>query len=70
MAKTFKWARLHVVIHGCAGRTLMDHDEGEFVFAEDAINREAVNAAKIHTLETQLKAARRELEILRAKHYG
>ena len=48
---TFLWKRLDY------GEREGEYDdaEGRYVLAEDAINREAVNEAKIRTLEVQLK---------------
>lgn len=39
--------------------------DGEWVAAQDAINREAVNAAKIDALQTQLKEAKLQLHRVR-----
>jgi hypothetical protein len=52
---TFKWNRHR--IGTIDPWEAIDDAEGEFVYAEDAINREAVNAAEIATLKAQLKAA-------------
>lgn len=61
MSTTFKWNRLDV---GCGSVSNIRPDmwchpdaEGEYVLAEDAINREAVLQAQIRTLEVQLKDA-------------
>ena len=51
---TYEWKRWDVDEGGHA----TVEAEGEFVLAEDAINREAVNADKIRTLEVQLKEAK------------
>lgn len=40
------------------GTSRIDRDDGTYVLAEDAINREAVNADKIRLLEVQLKEAK------------
>ena len=59
---TFEWKRYDIQFDmqrdcieefGCS--------DGDWVKSEDAINREAVNEAKIRTLETQLKDARAAL---------
>ena len=42
----------------CKNRFAVGASDGEWVSADDAINREAVNADKIRTLEVQLKEAR------------
>jgi hypothetical protein len=42
-----------------------ERDDGFYVRAEDAINREAVNEAKIRTLEVQLKEAKAQLHRVR-----
>lgn len=39
--------------------------DGDWVAAQDAINREAVNAAKIDALQTQLKEAKLQLHRVR-----
>lgn len=51
---TFKWDRLDIV-DPCRLVETEPADDGEYVLAEDAINREAVNADKIRTLEVRLK---------------
>jgi hypothetical protein len=55
-------------------RTMCGAHDGEWVRAEDAINREAVNADRIRVLEEQLKDCRqwksyygRQLDELKAK---
>ena len=53
--KTHVWKRYDIDMGGAA---YVD-SEGEFVVAQDAIDREAVLQAQIRTLETQLKDARR-----------
>ena len=60
---TFKFDRYDIepIDFGTNGTMRINRDDGEYVLAEDAINREAVNEAKIRTLETQLKCAKREL---------
>lgn len=56
---TYKWTRYDVEAVSLRGGTsLTNRDDGEYVFAEDAINREAVNAAEIATLKVQLKEAK------------
>ena len=60
--KTHVWRRFDVqtAAHEYAAdveRT--DSADGEYVLAQDAIDREAVLQAQIRTLETQLKDARR-----------
>jgi hypothetical protein len=54
---TFLWKRLDYGEH----EGEYDDAEGRYVLAEDAINREAVNEAKIRTLEVQLKDAKAAL---------
>jgi hypothetical protein len=53
---TFKWDRYHV--DNVDEPDICEADDGAYVLAEDAINREAVNAAEIATLKVQLKGAR------------
>jgi hypothetical protein len=57
---TFKFGRYDIepIDFGTNGTMRINRDDGEYVLAEDAINREAVNEAKIRTLEVQLKDAR------------
>lgn len=59
---TFKWNRLDVCCGTVSNVRLEMHQvedaEGEYVLAQEAIDREAVNADKIRTLEVQLKEAR------------
>jgi len=56
--KSFVFDRFDV-LYSCMGGVDVNADsEGEYVNAEAAINREAVNAAKIATLEAQLKDLR------------
>lgn len=53
---TFQWERFDVTADCIGSETYEVPDaEGEYVKAEDAINREAVNAAEIATLKVQLK---------------
>jgi hypothetical protein len=62
MSKTFVYDRFDCTNGGsqhCYGCYGMDPcSDGDYVKAEDAINREAVLQAQIRTLETQLKDAR------------
>lgn len=68
MAKTFVYDRYHV-----AGTPDNDYEydievtpesDGTWVKAEDAINREAVNADRIRTLELQLKQREEHFQAL------
>ena len=56
---TKEWNRFDSIedCHDCGGM-MRPSPDGEFVRAEDAINREAVNADKIRLLEIQLKESR------------
>jgi hypothetical protein len=62
MSKTFVYDRFDMRLRYVGyGDPLMDEigsTDGEYVLAEDAINREAVLQAHIRTLEVQLKDAR------------
>lgn len=53
MSKSFVYDRFYT---DCDGIVIPD-SEGDWVRAEDAINRESVLQAQIRTLETQLKDA-------------
>lgn len=52
--KTFEFERFDLLHFG----TLQAAADGEFMLAQDAIDREKVNADRIRTLELQLKEAR------------
>jgi len=57
---TYVWDRFDIDVldnHGWNTYSEKPASDGAYVKAEDAINREAVNAAKIATLEAQLKIA-------------
>lgn len=58
--KTHVWRRFDVQQPGSYFLVVRrDAADGEYVLAQDAIDREAVLQAQIRTLETQLKDARR-----------
>lgn len=63
---TFKWNRMDVIGVEYKGEETTVHvvaaDDGSYVRAFEAINREAVNADRIRTLELQLKEARQALK--------
>ncbi|MCA7945609.1 hypothetical protein [Burkholderia vietnamiensis] len=62
MSKTFIYERLDIIGASSAdmprATRRVPAADGEFVYAEDAINREAALQAEIRTLEAQLKDAR------------
>lgn len=60
---TFKWERRK--IESVDPWDEVEDDEGEFVRAEDAINREAVNTAEIATLKARLKESQLQLHRVR-----
>ncbi|HDR9163642.1 TPA: hypothetical protein QDB28_004046 [Burkholderia vietnamiensis] len=55
MSKTFAFNRFDIDKYDSNGR--IPAADGDYVLAEDAINRDAVQSAKIRTLEMQLKDA-------------
>lgn len=63
MSKTFVYDRFDVYSSGDGYYTVEAEcsSDGEYVKAEDAINREAVLQAQIRTLETQLKDRKEEM---------
>lgn len=68
---TFKWNRIDIDVldnYGYDGYSEKPSDDGTFVRAEDAINREAVNAAEIATLKAQLKQSKADLSFVRAQY--
>lgn len=66
---TFTWNRFDIEAPSANPDNLYDHigaSDSHYVLAEDAINREAVNADKIRTLEVQLKETKRAMHLANA----
>jgi hypothetical protein len=74
MSKTFTFERFDLpgwACDECGGRARPQSEfDGEWVRAEDAINREAVNADAIRTLELHLKEAQRAVASLKGSNAG
>jgi hypothetical protein len=58
MSKTFVYDRYDIFGRHLCGCHIEECSDGEYVRAQDAIDREAVLQARIRTLEVQLKDAK------------